>query len=145
MELRVVLEATVSNPDIGDLYLDEFGREELVTEMVEEVRQRLFVRLEFFRGEWFFDTMQGTPYYEYILRKGVSDLIIRSVFLTVISGTEGVDSVPKFSYSIGRDRKLSLTFTAICVDGSTLKITDYPAFVVPDARTGAAARTTVDR
>lgn len=131
MELAVTTTVSVTNPDVGDLFLSETGDAVLLTELAQEVAQRLTVRLNFFRGEWFLDTREGTPYYETILVKSPSDRIIRSVFGQVIRGTQGVASLEKFSYRIdSRARTLSLTFQARLNDGSTLRSTDFQPFTV---------------
>ncbi len=130
MELAVVLDATVENPDVGDLFLDSSGQEVLISDMVPAVTQRLRVRFEFFLGEWFLDLSEGTPYYEHILVKAPSDRAIRTIFGSVIRKTEGVSELVNLTYALNRNRQLSVSFKARCADGSIVKITDYPAFVV---------------
>ncbi len=136
MEFAVVLKATDANPDVGDMFLDELGHEVLLTNMADEVQQRLVVRLNYFRGEWFLNQLEGTPYYEHILVKAPTDRAIRTIFGSVIRNTEGVAELISLTYEISRTRKLTLSFRVRCIDGSVLKVTDYPAFIVDsDART----------
>jgi hypothetical protein len=131
MELACVTTTDLNNPDVGDLRLSDLGDIVLLTALAAEVSQRLTVRLNFFRGEWFLDQREGTPYYETILVKSPSDRIIRAVFGQVIRGTEGVAALEKFSYVINsRTRSLSINFQAKLVDGSTLRSTDFQPFVV---------------
>jgi hypothetical protein len=132
MELGVVLTANALNPYAGDLALDESGHEIVRTEMSDQVHQRLVVRLSYFRGEWFLDLSEGTPYFQHILVKAPTDRAIRTVFGSVIRGTEGVAELLSLTYSISRTRVLSLSFSVRCVDGSVLRIVDYAPFVVDD-------------
>ncbi len=132
MEFACVQKATVENPDIGDMLLDNAGHEVVLTAMADEVAQRLFVRLNYFRGEWFLNLLEGTPYYEHILIKAPSDRAVRTVFSSVIRQTEGVAELLSLTYSINRQRRLNLSFAVRCADGSVVKINDYPVFVVDD-------------
>jgi hypothetical protein len=129
-ELGVVLSADVDNPDVGDLALDATGNAVGKTSLAECVQQRLTVRLNFFRGEWFLDLDAGTPYFEYILVKAPQDRLIRMVFAQVIGGCEGVAQLTRLSYSISRDRRMTLSFDAQLADGSTFRSVEYPPFVV---------------
>lgn len=130
MEYAVVLKVDVNNPDLGDMFLDNAGQEVLRTVLSDEVAQRLTVRFNFFLGEWFLDTSEGTPWVERILVKAPSDLVIRTVIGNIVRTTEGVVDMTKFAYSISRDRRLSLTIEAKLADGSTFRTTDYAAFVL---------------
>lgn len=132
MELGVTTTVSILNPDLGDLALDDAGQEVVRTTLADEVYQRLLVRFNFFRGEWFLNLDEGTPYYGEILVKNPSDRIIRLVFTTLILGTVGVAALPLFSYSLdSRARTLSLTFRATLRDGSVFSSADYPPFVMP--------------
>jgi hypothetical protein len=128
MELAVTRTATLTNPDVGDLQLDDKGDVVLLTSLAEEVAQRLFVRLQFFAGEWFMDLNEGTPYYQSILRKA-SDSVVRSIFRQVIDGTEGVSEVQQFSYSVAQ-RNLTLRFRARLTDGTAFRSEDFGPFTI---------------
>jgi hypothetical protein len=130
-EFGVTLVSSITNPDVGDMALTDTGEEVLRTDLAEEVAQRLKVRLNFFRGEWFLNLNAGTPWYQRLLVKDPKDAIIRAIFTRVIGGTEGVAQVMSLSYDIDRrTRELSLRFRARLEDGSTFVSTDYPPFVV---------------
>lgn len=130
MELACVLTPDINNPDVGDLLLSPSGQEVLRTALADEVAQRLYVRFAFFKGEWFLDLNQGTPWYQWILRKRPGDNTIRAVLSQVILGTTGVASVPKLSYTITSDRQMTIKFTARLADGSTFDSTSYPPFLI---------------
>lgn len=132
MELAVTMTATVTNPTPGDLLLSDAGDEVLLTDLASEVAQRLFVALQFFKGEWFLDQNEGVPYFQRILKKNPGDRVIRSIFSQVITRTEGVSRLLSFRYTIGRDRHMSIVFKALLEDGTTFSSTDYAQFLVGD-------------
>lgn len=133
MELGCTTFVTVVNPDLGDLMLDEAGTGAFVvhTLLAREVAQRIHVRLKFFKGEWFLNLDEGTPWYQELLVKGASDRTIRSVFGQVIGECPGVAELTSLSYALDkRTRRLSLRFTARLDDGTTLRSADFGEFLV---------------
>lgn len=131
-EFAVTNVATPANPEPGDLALSEGGFFFLRTSLREEVEQRLRIRLCFFRGEWFLNTAAGTPWFQHILQKGVSDLSIRSILKTqVIGRTPGVEEVTLFVFQLNpRTRRLAIRFECRLTNGQTFKSSDYAPFVV---------------
>lgn len=74
----------------------------------ETVAQVVRTRLLLWKGEWFIDVEEGTPYYQEILghlseHKGMYDLEIQSRIL----GTPGVQEIQNYISSI-TDRNLSI-------------------------------------
>lgn len=93
-----------------DLQLNEVGKE--------AVAQRIAITLNTFRGEYFLDTQFGTPYYQVILRKGVSQVLIDSELKKVIRGVTGVLQLISYSSEFDRaQRTLSVRFKARVDDG----------------------------
>ena len=129
MESGVTLKATITNPDVGDRALDEQGRAVLLDDLAAEVAQRLHIRLNFFKGEWFLNLNSGVPYYQRIFRKAPSDKVIRAVFRKLILGCPGVAGLDKFAYSLS-NRTLRVTFTARLDNGARLVSSDYPPFEI---------------
>lgn len=130
MELGVTSAVSLTNPDIGDLALTDAGHEVVVTELAAEVEQRLRVRLNFFRGEWFLNLDAGTPYFQAILVKDPKDRVVRAVFNDLITQTPGVAELLSFSYSISRLRQMSVTFKCSLDDGTVFTTTSFPPFVI---------------
>lgn len=130
MQLAVTIKATATNPNIGDLMLGDDGDEVVLDDLAAEVSQLLFVRLQFFRGEWFLDAEEGVPYFERILVKGVNDRVIRSIFSNIIEGTPGVHQLRSFQYTVGRDRKMSIQFVCSLDNGQVFRSSDYAQFIV---------------
>jgi hypothetical protein len=130
VELAIAITPTEQNPEAGDLAIDDAGSEVIHTQLTKEVAQRLTVRLNFFRGEWFVNLLEGTPYFQQILGKA-SDDAVRAALTAVILGTEGVASLISFTAIRDRSaRTATVAFKARLEDGSTFSTADYPAFVV---------------
>lgn len=91
-----------------------------LTRGAEAVAQAVFIRLRFFKGEWFLDEDAGTPFYEHILVKAPQADLIRAAFRDRILETPGVSDVPSLTLDYdGPTRSLEVSFTAT---------TDFGAF-----------------
>jgi len=74
----------------------------------ETVAQAVLTRLKLWRGEWFMDTSEGTPYMQNILGHNTSyDLELKARIL----GTQGVVELTDYSSVVDRDRNLIVTCT----------------------------------
>jgi hypothetical protein len=133
VELALALEADAENPDVGDLLLLN-GQVIFTSVLADEVAQRLLVRFNFWRGEWFLNLLAGTPYIEAILGKGIPDRVVRSVFTAVVVGCAGVAALDSMTIAREHPRRLVVEFTARLEDGSTFRSTEYGPFVVTYAR-----------
>jgi hypothetical protein len=124
------MKADELNPNVGDLRLGPDGDEVVLTQLDEEVAQRLFIGLQFFKSEYFMDSEEGVPYFQRILVKNPGDRVIRAIFSTVIQGTEGVDRLLSFSYNINKFRQMTLSFTCLLKDGTVFVSTQYNQFFI---------------
>ena len=120
----------------GDLDLST-GDLQLVSG-VDETVQRLKIKLQFFLGEWFLDKRIGIPYLDrgddsvpnpILGNKQISEAAIRSIYAQVISSDEGVRSLESLTTSLGGDRALSVTFSAL-VFGDDVPITITQEFIL---------------
>lgn len=85
----------------------------VLLEGVELIEQRLRQRLKFFRGEWYLDTSQGVPYFQEILRKGISRARVESALKQAIVTTPGVLELVRFEMDYDPAlRELRLNFRA---------------------------------
>lgn len=128
--LKLALQVDDENPDVGDLYL-EHGTMRLTNTLAEEVAQQLFVRFKFWLGDWFLDRTQGTPYLQSILGLKTPTAVIEQIFKTLIITCPGVSQLLNFSFSRLPSRVGALSFTCLLADGTTLKSSDFGAFVLP--------------
>lgn len=83
---------------------------------VDQVIQKIDIRLRFFLGEWFLDTTAGLPYYTNVLKKDFDIGLLESSFKAQILGTEGVDSLLEFDLSLQDTRTLIVTFKVSILD-----------------------------
>lgn len=102
-----------------DLRLDEAGdlaleSGDLVTVSgVEEIAQRLRIRLRLFRGEWLLDEAAGVPYWEQILGHKLSRAALLTIIRDQILACPGVLDVLSLDASQGAgSRDVRLAFTA---------------------------------
>lgn len=114
----------------GDLALS--GGDLVVThETTDEIAQHVRVRLRMFKGEWFLNLDEGTPYYDEILEKGVDDGRVGNIIKQVILGTPGVAALNTFSIQLDRvTRTLNVRFEAVTDSGHVFSSADYGPFIV---------------
>lgn len=85
----------------------------------EALAQRLRFALRHFRGEWELDTEFGVPWYEQVLRKGVSANTLAATFKEVILSTDGVQGLESFSLEHDRaNRRLHVRFSVKATSGT---------------------------
>ncbi len=119
---------SASNADSDNLYNDiEIinGIVSLTSNTVEEVRQKVLIRLSTFRGEWFLDSTVGLPYFQQMLARGATQNLIDGIIRTTISETDGVESLISFTSEIDRKtREYSTQFVvSVLEDGDLTNIT----------------------
>ncbi len=83
---------------------------------VDQVIQKIDIRLRFFLGEWFLDTSVGLPYHRNVLKKDFDVGILESSFKAQILGTNGVDSLSEFDISLDNSRRLIVTFKVFILE-----------------------------
>lgn len=115
----------------SDLELDKDTHDLVVTDKdlgfiedtTDAITQRLKVRLLFFKGEWFLNINFGVPYYQSILRKGISKGKVDGIFKTTILETPGVITLLNFVSTFNPvTREYSLTFSCRASTGDTITL-----------------------
>ncbi len=99
------------DPDTNDLvYAD--GIFQAVSDYKELLRQRLYMQLNTFMGEWFINTDFGMPYRESILIKNITQAEVDAIFITKINEEDLVDEIVSYEGSLDKStRKYSASFT----------------------------------
>lgn len=124
--------ATVENPNIGDIHLEN-GTPVLIgddnTTYADSVNQQFRNRATFFKGEWFLDQGEGTPWFEDILVENADLGLIRSIFRKILLGTDGVASVDQFDMTRS-GRSLTIEYTAKLVNRTELNSKDFEPFIL---------------
>lgn len=98
----------------GDYVLGH-GNLDFYQDSPDGVAQNVMTRLKLWRGTWFIDTQEGTPWLQQILgRHDAVDVVIRSRIL----GTPGVRSIDSFEAILDPDtRRLSVRATISTIYG----------------------------
>jgi hypothetical protein len=129
-KLTLSTEVDGNNPVEGDLHVASH-KQVYSTTLAEQVAQRIMSRFRFFRGEWFRNLLQGTPWFQEVLEKGTSRSRIDSILRRVITSTPGVVSIDSYSNVLdNKTRTLSVNFVAVLADGTTLRSEDFGPFIV---------------
>jgi len=105
----------------GDLLVSNFGIS-TTTDAVASLVQRLKIKLQLFKGEWFLNLNAGVPYFQEIFVKGVDQAYIDTIFRAIITNTTDVKSLQQYSSTFDRTtRSFSFTFTALLDSTNTLE------------------------
>ena len=90
----------------------------LITDEVIAGSTKLFLRGQFFEGEWFLDTREGIPYFRLILVKNPDLSQIRRIFRAWLLSVDIVARVDRLVLNFDRpSRQLSMNFAVTAVDG----------------------------
>lgn len=86
------------------------------------IRQDIQQQLQFFSGEWFLDTTQGLPYFQYILIKNPNLDIVQALIQDTITGVEGVKELDGFEFGYDPEsRQVTISVTARTTNGQVIK------------------------
>ena len=77
--------------DDHDMHLD--GADIAFAEEADIVKQRLIIRLQFLREEWFLDNRAGLPFTQFIFEQGSSIEDVYELFRKEIKDTDGVENI----------------------------------------------------
>lgn len=98
----------------GDL---DFENNDLVlVDDAAAIKQACAMRLRTFLGEIFSDETRGVPWFQEILIKNPSFLVIGELIKTTILGTDGVSDITKFVFDLD-GREATLDFEALTESG----------------------------
>ncbi len=130
MNLKLATFADAENPIVGDLEMRN-GNLVWTSDLQEEVVQRLRARFEFFKGEWYLDANEGTPYHGVILgNKGLTDAAARAIFANIIRTTPGISTLVSIVVVRLPGREMRVDFNARLEDGFLLSSRRIPPFIV---------------
>jgi len=110
LKINVVTDPNNSSVIENDLAVENFDL--VLIDGIEQIRQRLKIRLQFFIGEWYLDTTLGVRFYQDVLVKNPQLTKLQSLFKATIMGTIGVTQLTAFDLSVdNKNRSMSLSFT----------------------------------
>ena len=93
------------------------GNLDFFQDVPEAVGQLVMTRLKLWRGQWFIDTEEGTPWLQQILGKRMA---VEAAVRARVLGTQGVTEITEFTMQINPDtRQVLVDCTIDTVYGST--------------------------
>ncbi len=99
------------NTASGDLVVKDGDL--MIVDNAERVAQQILITLRFWLGEWFLNTTDGVPYFEYILVKNPNEAHIKQIFREKIMNVKGVSKVNSIDLNLDRiNRRLSVEYEA---------------------------------
>lgn len=103
----------------------------LITDRNASTAQVLFNRFRLFKGEWFLDQREGTPYFQYILIKNPNLKIVEQVLRQVILSVPSIIGIETFSISFDHvKRTLNFSFQAQTNTGAIISGGTNQPFIV---------------
>ena len=127
--IRLAMAIDANNPVIGDIYIGPDGKTRLTASLSEEVQQNLWLRFQFFLGEWFLDQRAGVPWFQQILGIKNSDANVSQILQRVITTCPGVATLTSFALNRS-GRTAAPTFACTLNNGQVLTSADFPPFVL---------------
>lgn len=128
---KITASVSAENPVLGDLYLD--GGDFATVDGAEATAQEIRTRLLLFRGHNFMDVREGVPWFQAVLRKGVSLARVREIVRSTILNAPAVVDVPRLDVALDRaTRALSITYEARTIDGLTVRSEDYAPLLIEE-------------
>ncbi|RXA96960.1 hypothetical protein [Yersinia sp. 2105 StPb PI] len=105
--------------DEGGDYTFGQGDNTFLIDSPEAVAQAVKTRFELWRGQWFLDLTEGTPYIQSVLGKQRSDVYILAIRERILD-TQGVNSILDFEASYtGENRRVIFAATIDTIYGTT--------------------------
>lgn len=90
----------------------------ILTVNEETIDQHVRANLRSFKGEWFLNLDDGVPYYQEILKKNQSPVIVDAILKEAILNSYGVTELTAFDIKVDTEtRKLFLTFEVNTIEG----------------------------
>lgn len=96
----------------GDMIFGH-GSDDYYADNIEAIAQSVLTRLKLWRGEWYLDTTEGTPYMQEVLGMGKRDSAIRALQNRILD-TEGVTQIKDFQVTNdGRHYRFAIVIDTI--------------------------------
>jgi len=104
------------NEDTHDLEVANYDLS--IVDGLEQIRQKLSIRLKFFYGEWFLDTTSGAKLYDTVFVKNPNLKLVASMYKATILETPGVKSIMEYNQTYSAStRSLSVSFKVNTIYG----------------------------
>lgn len=84
--------------------------------LIDTVRQRLYIKLKSFKGDWFINTEYGIPYFQNLLGFKIPKASADLIFQTAILEENGVKEITSFTSTLS-NRQYTLKFSVRVMSG----------------------------
>ena len=110
--------------DDNDIFFTDYNLT-FVTDINDQILQRVKVRLRFFEGEWFLNTAHGVPYFQSILgQKPLNLNLVSNILIEAILDVEGIASIEESIIDYEEvERKIKFEFIAKTISGTSINDT----------------------
>ena len=106
----------------GDLDLSN-GRLSLLTSQEETCKQRLYIKFNSYKGDWYLDINSGVPYFQEILRRGVNSKVVAdTTFKNIINSDPSIVRLNSFTSTLSSSGVYSMAFSATTVFGEIVNV-----------------------
>lgn len=93
---------------------------------VDEARQRVQIKLRFFKGEWFLAPSFGVPWFRDVLIKNPQTDVVRNLIVKAVESEAGVDKVTEIVLEYAPEtRKLTISSLRALVDGEFIDFSNF--------------------
>lgn len=104
--------------DENDLTIENYDL--ALVDKLEQINQKLQIKLKFFSGEWFLDTTQGVPFYSIVFVKNPDLDLIATTIKNEILKVDGIKEILSYSQQLDTvNRTLSVDFEVDTIYGTT--------------------------
>lgn len=122
--LALTMDVDPDNPLLGDLHL--LNGQVHFWDADDGRRQKIWVVLQFFKGEWWLDRDEGIPYFQSILKKGVSRNIVLSIFRQALLGIPGLAQIKKLNFTLSSTTRVAaVDFEVVFDDAAVIASADF--------------------
>lgn len=92
---------------------------------VDEVRQRVELKLRFFKGEWFLDRSFGVPWFQDILVRNPQLDVVRALLIRAIESEPNVDKVTQLVLDLNTERHLTIESVEILANENVINLENF--------------------
>lgn len=133
-DIKLALEIDDENPTIGDIFHYR-GAATRTTDDLEATAQRIKIRFQFIKGEYFGDETQGIPWIGEtgILGNKTDPIVLQFVARDVLLSTPGVVAIDELTVDFDpTTRTASVQFRAVLESGRIITSADFGPFRLGD-------------
>jgi hypothetical protein len=106
----------MKDPVVNDIAVVNYDF--MLVDGIDQIRQKIKIRLQFFLGEWFLDTSIGVPFWNEVHLKNPNKVKVDAALKATILDTPGVNSLTAYDSTFDvASRTLTVNFTVDTIYG----------------------------